>query len=476
MRRFSLFLYLFSVDSLIFLFSLFLAYKIRIFLGNLFHDVFPIFDFSFYHFLKILGLPFLFFCIVASHGLYTQNFYFIEETKRILRAIFLWIVLVFFLTSLLKKSDEISRTVLILQALFLSFFLPIGRKALKIFLIKKRLVFKRVFVVGITEKTLEIIEALLKTLSSGYVIKGLFDEESKERIDIGEKKFRVRSLEVLKRAIRMGLADTVIFSLDLYRGREKLLLLVSEVQKAVPEVFLVPSDKVLPLLNSERITLYPPNITLLRSQSRMNSKVSRFIKAFFDLTLSLLLLPAVFLLGALIALLIKIETPGPIFFVQERVGKNGKKFRLYKFRTMYVDAEKRLNEILEKRADYMEEWIKRRKLPDDPRITRIGKFLRRFSLDELPQFLNILKGEMSLIGPRPVTEEEIEKYYMEYKKIYYQVKPGLTGLWQVSGRNEIDYPTRVLLDVYYVLNWSIWLDLYILLKTIPAIITGKGAY
>lgn len=143
---------------------------------------------------------------------------------------------------------------------------------------------------------------------------------------------------------------------------------------------------------------------------------------------------------------------------------------------MYVDAEKRLEEILKKRKDYMEEWIKRRKLPNDPRITRIGKFLRRFSLDELPQFLNILKGEMSLIGPRPVTEEEIEKYYREYKKIYYQVKPGLTGLWQVSGRNEIDYPTRVVLDIYYVLNWSIWLDFYIFLKTFPAIIFGKGAY
>ncbi len=208
----------------------------------------------------------------------------------------------------------------------------------------------------------------------------------------------------------------------------------------------------------------------------MNSKLNLFLKNFLDILLTLIFLPLALLIGLIIALLIKIDSPGPIFFSQERVGKGGKKFKLFKFRTMYADAEERLKEILENNEKYLEEWNKKRKISSDPRITRIGRFLRRFSLDELPQFINILKGDMSLIGPRPVTEDELEKYYKEFKEIYYKVKPGLTGLWQVMGRNEIDYPTRVYLDVCYVLNWSIWLDIWILLKTIPAVISGKGAY
>lgn len=144
---------------------------------------------------------------------------------------------------------------------------------------------------------------------------------------------------------------------------------------------------------------------------------------------------------------------------------------------MYPDAEERLKKLLEKDAKAREEWKKKFKLKNDPRITPIGKFLRKTSLDELPQFFNVLKGDMSVVGPRPVVKEELEKFYKDKAKYYLSVKPGITGYWQVEGRSDIeDYEKRVEMDVWYVKNQSLWLDIKIILKTIWVMLTGKGAY
>ena len=143
---------------------------------------------------------------------------------------------------------------------------------------------------------------------------------------------------------------------------------------------------------------------------------------------------------------------------------------------MYEDAKERLEKLLKEDEQAKREWETNFKLKNDPRVTRIGKFLRKTSLDELPQIFNVLKGDMSLVGPRPVIREEIEKYYGDFAQYYYMVKPGITGLWQVSGRSDTDYDKRVRLDTWYVLNWSLWLDLVILIKTVEAVLKGKGAY
>ena len=197
----------------------------------------------------------------------------------------------------------------------------------------------------------------------------------------------------------------------------------------------------------------------------------------FDLIFSLL---ALLLLGPImlfIAILIKITDRGPVFYTHERVGYKGKKIKVLKFRSMYPDADKRLKEILEKDPKAKEEWEKTFKLKNDPRVTPIGKFLRKTSLDELPQFFNVLKGDMSIVGPRPVVEEELKKYYKEKAEIYKSVKPGITGYWQVEGRSDVeDYEERVQMDEWYVKNQSFWLDIKIILKTIKVMLTGKGAY
>jgi lipopolysaccharide/colanic/teichoic acid biosynthesis glycosyltransferase len=177
-----------------------------------------------------------------------------------------------------------------------------------------------------------------------------------------------------------------------------------------------------------------------------------------------------------IAFLVKITSPGPVLFRQIRPGKNGNYFCFYKFRSMVINAEDRLKVLLESDPKIKDEWEKNRKLQDDPRLTVIGRFLRKTSIDEFPQLINILKGEMSLVGPRPVIDDsEVKKYGEDFLNTF-SIRPGLTGLWQVSGRSNTNYEERIAYDTYYIRSWSIWLDLWILLKTFGVVIQGKGAY
>lgn len=178
-------------------------------------------------------------------------------------------------------------------------------------------------------------------------------------------------------------------------------------------------------------------------------------------------------LMAIIAGLVRREG-GDVIFSHERIGRNGKPFKCLKFRTMVPDAKERLEALLASDPEARAEWERDHKLTRDPRITRLGAFLRKTSLDELPQFFNVLKGEMSLVGPRPITAEECKKYGDSYE-LYIRYRPGITGIWQVSGRNDISYPARVALDSQYALNQSIYFDIVILLRTFGVIASGVGA-
>jgi Undecaprenyl-phosphate galactose phosphotransferase WbaP len=199
------------------------------------------------------------------------------------------------------------------------------------------------------------------------------------------------------------------------------------------------------------------------------------IKRFMDLSIVILggIVISPFLL--ILALLVKIGSPGPVLYRHTRLGRNGTHFMAYKFRSMVVDADERLKKLLESDPEIRRQWEANHKLKHDPRITGIGKFLRRTSFDEFPQLINILKGEMSLVGPRPIVDDEVEKYGEDYDRIF-SVKPGLTGLWQVSGRSDTDYVSRVSFDTYYLQSWSVWLDLWVLYKTAGVVLKGKGAY
>nr|WP_281060668.1 sugar transferase [Mesorhizobium sp. M1A.F.Ca.IN.022.06.1.1] len=177
----------------------------------------------------------------------------------------------------------------------------------------------------------------------------------------------------------------------------------------------------------------------------------------------------------MVALLVKLSDRGPIFYGHKRIGRGGRIFACLKFRTMVQDGEKVLAAHLAANPDAAAEWAATRKLKDDPRVTRVGAVLRKLSLDELPQIINILQGDMSLVGPRPVVRDELE-IYGSAAVYYLKSRPGLTGLWQVSGRNDVSYDTRVAFDRHYVENWSMVEDIRIIVKTVPAVWMARGSY
>ncbi|NGX58739.1 MAG: Undecaprenyl phosphate N,N'-diacetylbacillosamine 1-phosphate transferase [Chlamydiae bacterium] len=200
------------------------------------------------------------------------------------------------------------------------------------------------------------------------------------------------------------------------------------------------------------------------------------IKRIFDLLFSLTMMILGSPLFLLLAVLVKVTSRGAIIFGHERVGRGGCRFVCYKFRTMHPDAEQRLQQILNSDPKLKEEWKTHYKLKRDPRITWVGKFLRKTSLDELPQFWNVLKGDLSVVGPRPVTENELKNELGPYAARFLTIRPGLTGPWQVSGRNNTSYTQRIRFDIYYIRHRSFTWDLYLILLTIPAIISARGAY
>lgn len=217
------------------------------------------------------------------------------------------------------------------------------------------------------------------------------------------------------------------------------------------------------------------NAVGLQVQQNLRDKRRLGVKRCMDVLLcamgGVVLLP----FGLLLALAIRLDSRGPVFYRQRRIGRGGREILIFKFRTMVEHADNVLNEVLERDPELRAEWMRDQKLKNDPRITRVGRLLRKVSLDELPQLLNVVTGDMSLVGPRPIVEKEIDKYGPVYDE-YCMVRPGITGLWQISGRNNTTYEERVAFDHYYINNWSVWMDLWILGKTVPVVITGYGAY
>lgn len=216
-------------------------------------------------------------------------------------------------------------------------------------------------------------------------------------------------------------------------------------------------------------------ILAFASIHNLTFKGNLFLKRFMDIFIILLFSPILIPVMLLLAILTKITSKGPVFYGHKRVGKNGKEFKCWKFRSMCIDADKKLEKILAENPEMRIEWEKERKFVNDPRITKFGSILRKTSLDELPQIFNILAGQMSFVGPRPVTEPELVKYG-KYKDFVLSVAPGLSGMWQISGRSDTGYEERVSFDTYYIQNWSIWLDIWILIKTVWTVLSKKGAY
>ncbi|MDR0411360.1 MAG: undecaprenyl-phosphate galactose phosphotransferase WbaP [Treponema sp.] len=369
-----------------------------------------------------------------------------------------------------KEWDPIS-IAFIISFILSHFILLICRDSMRFILDKTRLggIPAVIFGSGVTGKL--IVDQLLKSRKTGYIPVLILNNE-KNIVDSYRGVPIIHDTSIAQEIVeRFNIKMAIIAMQNADKDELKHLLndSVSAFRYSVliPDFFNVTNiwmsvrdfDGVLGFVSSHRLRMF------------WNWGAKRFM----DLTLvfigGTILLPFLLIIG----LLVKATSPGPILYGHTRLGLNGKKFKAYKFRSMVVDSDEHLKRLLDSDFRIREEWNTSHKLKDDPRITKVGRILRKLSFDEFPQLINVLKGEMSLVGPRPIVEDEVEKYGEDFKRIF-SVKPGLTGLWQVSGRSDTDYAERISFDVYYLQSWSIWLDLWVLYKTVGVVVKGKGAY
>lgn len=267
-------------------------------------------------------------------------------------------------------------------------------------------------------------------------------------------------------------ASTMIMAMADFRGTDAMRL-IERHGRALTNRVVVPDMGNFPCLWAKATNC--GGLIGFQSTEHLALPGPRLAKRVIDGLLTLIVLIGSLPLLLVISLIVRLTSKGPVFYSQPRLGRNGMEFRAWKFRTMVADADAALARYLASNSAARREWEQNHKLRKDPRITRIGRILRKTSLDELPQLWNVLRGEMSLVGPRPIIEDEIRKYADAYE-LYSRVQPGITGLWQISGRNNTSYDERVELDVFYVRNWSLWLDLYILASTVRVVLLQEGAY
>ncbi len=327
-------------------------------------------------------------------------------------------------------------------------------------------------IIGDGENAHEAAIALQSEPRMGFEVAGYVDvDEASPALKLNAKiQLNLQQLEVL--ADQPGVQWVIALEHAQSEQREHWLRTLTK--WGATDISVIPAMRGVPLYGTDMSHFFSHEVALLRVRNNLRRWPARLTKRLFDFLIAAFLLIVLSPLMALIAVVLKLEG-GSVLFAHQRIGKNGRKFNCYKFRSMVPNAEQLLQRLLKHNPHLRDEWHKEHKLKDDPRISRMGDFLRRTSLDELPQLLNVLKSEMSLVGPRPIVQEELQKYGLE-KSYYLMVRPGMTGLWQVSGRNDVDYETRVYLDAWYVKNWSLWYDLAILFKTIKVVFGRHGAY
>jgi Undecaprenyl-phosphate galactose phosphotransferase WbaP len=350
--------------------------------------------------------------------------------------------------ALFRFSVDYSRLVIVVTFVLLLVLLPVSRALAKKLLARLPIYGDGVWIVSQTERGEEVGQILLTNRTLGLRVVGSSKADPPPHVKC---------------------SHCLIIPDDIANFSR----LLDELNARFRRVWLVPN-----LFDVASVWVTPRDLQghlALELRNNLLEPANRFLKRCIELGILLLALPAVLPLVLLLAGAVALESRGPVFFRQRRIGLNGKPFEIIKFRTMRVDAAELLRDHLQRDQGAAEEWRRHQKLRQDPRLTRSGTLLRRLSLDELPQLWNLIRGEMSLVGPRAIVEQELA-LYGDRAHLYTAVLPGLTGLWQVSGRSSLSYDDRVRLDAYYVRNWSIWLDLAVLAKTPLVVLRAHGAY
>ena len=418
--------------------------------------------------LELLFFPLIFILINSFSRLYGGSLLYpglgvnkIEELKRITINLIASYFLLFSYFGMARNAERYSRFAIALSLLISVVVVPVFRHIIRYLLRELKWDKTQVLVVGAGVTGKLVKQTIMEDYYYGMEFKGFIDDRKKLDDVLGKLE------DLIPIAKKMGI-NYIVICLPFQALEKWIHIWMNHFQ----HILLIPDNAVYPILWVYPMTL--GHYSGLEISNRMRMKGYRLCKQMLEFLLATFILPFICLPGLIIAILIKITSPGPVFYRARRLGQNGKVIRILKFRTMYVGADKNLSTMLEENPEMRKEWESKFKLKDDPRITPLGKFLRKTSLDELPQFWNVICGEMAVIGPRPIVPAEI-KYYGRNYKIFSTVKPGITGLWQVSGRSNTTYKSRVNLDLYYVNNWSVWMDYFIFLKTIKEVLMRRGA-
>ncbi|MDU2063352.1 MAG: undecaprenyl-phosphate galactose phosphotransferase WbaP [Sporomusaceae bacterium] len=421
-----------------------------------------------------LLIPVPFIVLLHFDGHYSRHLPFGQEAGRLLKISVYSMAMVVCMLYISHAAHDVSRLFVALTAFLTYFYLLAERLLIKKLLIARDMWKTPIVIVGAGKTAALLVKQFQDDPSLGYKVVGFIEDHEKTEADALTPYPILGNFSQAAECIqKSGIRNIVIAAPGL--DREALHNLIYRLQPYVDDITFVPDLFGIPACSMELDTLLQEKTALLRVRNNLARWTNRLIKYFFDFFVSLLLLPFVVLFLVVIALFTYLNSPGPVFFVQQRVGKGGQFFPCYKIRTMVTNAEEKLAQYLQENPTACQEWQTDFKLKEDPRVTPIGKFLRKTSLDELPQLFNVLRGEMSLVGPRPIIAEEVVRYG-EYIQDYHMVRPGITGMWQVSGRSDVSYEERVQLDSWYVRNWSLWLDIVTLFKTVGVVLKRKGAY
>jgi len=426
-------------DILVLIIVFYISLAIRV---NLPQDIFPTMqDISIQDFGFIIFISFI---MLVYENIYRFRYDFWQDTLNVIKALLLSYILVLAILSLSKINLEYSRTFITIYFMTAVLIVPIAKRFTKKALFKGNKFFR------------------ISTLLIGDDIETqILTRELKDNWYLGQIPAQETSYD-----------SVIIVSKNL--SKDKLNSYITKYTQNIKDVFVVPYVTQINFAHSNILELSNIRNNLIQIENKLLIKSNLFIKNLFDLIVSIIVLPIFLIIHIIISIAIKLDDSGSIFFKQQRLGKDGKVFEVYKYRTMYQDSDDILQQYLQNHPQEIEYYQKYHKYTNDPRITKIGKFLRSTSLDELPQILNVLKGEMSIVGPRPYMLDE-ESLLYSVKDLILQVKPGITGLWQVSGRNNLTFQERTELESWYIKNWSLWFDFVIIVKTIKVVFLKVGA-
>lgn len=418
-------------------------------------------------------IPFIYIAFIAAARTYRRIIPFWQRVESLFYSSIYSIIaiLLFFFV----RANATEHSIAFLALLWLASFicLVIMRYLLKRILDERNIFQIPLLIIGAQEEALAFVKAINSDIGmSSYKIVGLISDKTPVK---GLENYPLLGdFKDMEKTIKTTGVNNVLIAIP-YLEQAKIQNIIHRVQPLVKNICIIPNLQAIPMGGADLETFFDEKFMLIKVRNNLARNINKLIKLIFDMIVGLLICIPVIPIIIVCAIWVKMDSKGPIFYNAKRIGKNGKEFTCYKFRSMYTNSDELLEQYLAENPVAKKEWDEFQKLHDfDPRVTKAGKIMRKTSLDELPQILNVLKGEMSLVGPRPYLPREKEMMGYFYNIIISTV-PGITGYWQVNGRSNVTFEGRLKMDDWYIRNWSVWIDIILLIKTIKAVFCNKGA-